>query len=118
MRRKFDRYKRNRQRRVNPTRSRVFFPPILPFIPDFSSPRFRKPAPPVDPGYDGDDDYDYDYDNRRDEALDRMRDGVEAYRSWRRAQIRARYIDTQDLADGVLQALSANRPMALPYNLH
>tara|TARA_B100001142_G_C13779283_1_gene440447 strand:- start:64 stop:522 length:459 start_codon:yes stop_codon:yes gene_type:complete len=35
MARKYDRYGRNRQFRRNPTRSRKFFPQILPFLPDF-----------------------------------------------------------------------------------
>lgn len=116
MRRKIDRYKRNREYRKNPTRSRVFFPYILPFLPDFRSggASARKPEPPIDHGYEPDDDYgDSDY---RDEALERMRDGVEAYRAWRRAQVRAQ-LDTQDLAEGVLQALTPNR-MLLPYYRH
>jgi len=35
MARKYDRYGRNRQYRLNPTRSRYFFPRRLPFMPDF-----------------------------------------------------------------------------------
>lgn len=117
MRPKLDRYKRNREYRKNPTRSRVFFPYILPFTPDFSS-RRRYVDPPIDSGYEADDDYG-DYDDarvRRDEALERIHD-VEAYRMWRRAQVRAR-LDTEDLAMGVLQALTPNMPMALPYYPH
>ena len=117
MRPKLDRYKRNREYRKNPTRSRLFFPYILPFTADFSS-RRRYVDPPIESGNEPDDDYS-DYDDarvRRDEAIERM-GNVEAYRAWRRAQIRAE-LDTEDLAMGVLQALTPNRPMALPYYRH
>jgi hypothetical protein len=117
MRPKLDRYKRNREYRKNPTRSRAFFPYILPFTPDFSS-RRRYIDPPIDAGYEADDDYaDYNDDRvRRDEAVERMA-SLAQYRAWRLAQVRAQ-LDTQDLAMGVLQALTPNRPMALPYYLH
>jgi hypothetical protein len=35
MARKYDRYGRNRQFRLNPTRNRKFYPYTLPFLPDF-----------------------------------------------------------------------------------
>lgn len=116
MRRKIDRYKRNREFRKNPTRSRVFFPYTLPFVPDFRIGGYspRKPEPPIDPGYDGDEDYE---DDRVDRAVEAMQRGVEYYRAWRRAQQRSE-ISTQDLALGVLQALTPNRPRMLPYYRH